>query len=156
MKSKFKKFYGEHEKYVEPTLIRFVKPVKIKLSELGEFLDSYRPFPCADVWAYGEFEYGDFDNHVRAVYESIAVDPKYSKVFRKKSGIYKAGQTNFSIIDHFWYYRENYPFWKECPSVGYNDSYKGYRYIDKVEIELNGVYIISWSDKTKIENGGQN
>lgn len=150
---KFKRYFNENNNYIEPTLVSFANPIKIKLSELRDFLDSYKPFACSDVYLYERFEYGDFDNWVEGIIESKTVDASFSRVYRKPRGIFKKGQTQYSIRDTFWHYRPNYPFWKFCPQVGYNDGYNNIcRHIDKVEIMVYGVYIISWTDKTKIED----
>lgn len=151
------KYFNENNQYKEPTLIKFDEPKIIKLSELRDFLDQYKPFPCSEVWLYEKFEYGDYDNWVEAIIMSKTIDASFTKVYRKPLGIFKKGQTRFCIQDAFWYYHENYPFWLKAPQLGYNDGYKSiHRYIDKVQIQVEGVYIISWSDKEKIEREYKN
>ena len=149
------RYFKEYSDYKGPTLIKFEKPMTIKLCELYEFLKVYEPFPCSKVWPYQTFEYGDFDNHVEAIIDSMLIDACYSHVYRKAKGIFKAGQTEFSVRSSFWYFKKNYPFWREAQHVGYSsfDSIQRKRYIDKVEVTVEGVYIISDSDMKEIENG---
>ena len=151
------RYFNEQNEYKEPTLIKFEQPKIIKLSQLREFLDQYKPFACADVYLYEKFEYGDYDNWVEAIIRNKTIDASFSQVHRKPLGIFKKGQTRFTLKDDFWYYKEDYPFWLDCPTEGYNDGYKNIcRYIDKVEICVEGVYVISWSDKQKIESKYKN
>lgn len=157
---KFEKYFNEHNTYIEPTLIVFSKPRKIKLCDLNKFLDSYRPFTCADVYLYEKFEYGDFDNICEAIVESKTIDPCYSKVYRKSSGIYKTGYTDWSIVSKFWnYHKGRDKFWEKPLQTGYDSETYSTRYIDKIEINVQGVYIISWEDKCnfdKLTRGDKN
>jgi hypothetical protein len=151
------RYFNEQNPYTKPTLIKFDEPKIIPLSSLRDFLKEYEPFACSDVWLYERFEYGDYDNWINAIIMSKTIDAGFSKVYRKPQGIYKAGQTSFSIVDTFWSYKEDYPFWLDCPSEGYSTGYiTKTRYIDKVMIKVEGVFIISWTDKNDIENKYRN
>lgn len=154
---KFKKYFNENNKYIEPTLIKFVKPIKIKLCELNDFLDSYRPFSCADVYLYERFEYGDYDNWVDAIIESKTIDAGFSHVYRKEEGIFKAGHTDWSIVTKFWNYCGKFDkFWTKPLQTAYDGGINHSRYIDKIEITVYGVYVISQYHKDnfyKLEKG---
>ena len=146
----YKKYFNEGNEYQKPVLIKFDEPVKVKLCELDTFLSQYKPFNCSDVWLFQRFEYGDYDNWVSAIIESKNISPVFSQVYREEKGIYNAGDTSWCIVDSFWYYREDYPFWKFCPIKGYSSGIRK-QFIDEIEINVYGVYVISWSDKEKIE-----
>ena len=139
------KYFNDQNEYKEPILIKFDAPKVIKLHELRKFLDYYKPFPCADVYAYQEFSYGDFDNHVSAVLSSATIDVSFSK---KKDDI---DLTYFCTQKAFWHYNKNKPFWKEELQLGYNSPRQALASIFDVEIEIDGVYVISWHDKSQME-----
>lgn len=143
------KYFTEEHKYTKPELIKFEKPVKVKLCELDRFLGAYKPFNCSDVYAYETFEYGDYGNYVRAIVESKTLDPKYCHKHTQAGGIYEAGEWEFAIRDSFWHYKEDYPFWMFRTNVGYADR-KAFDMHD-IEVEIEGVYVISWADKNEIE-----
>lgn len=141
---KFKKYFNEQNNYIMPTLIKFVNPIKIKLCELNQFLNSYKPSPSSEVYLYERFEYGMFDNWVDAIIESKTIDACFSKVHRKSQGIYKAGQTEWCIVNKFWnYLGDKDKFWERPLTTGYNSLNVSARFIDKIEITVYGVYIIS-------------
>lgn len=149
---KFKRYFNEHNNYIMPTLIKFVEPVKIKLCDLHDFLDSYKPFPCSEVYLYERFEYGDYDNWVDAIIESKTIDAGYSKVYRKARGINKAGHTNWSIVTKFWnYFGDKDKFWERPLQTGFDCSSEHSRYIDKIEINVYGVYVISQYHKDNFD-----
>lgn len=146
------KYFNEENKYEKPTLIKFDKPETIKLKDLNNFLEQYKPFNTADVYAYERFEYGDFDNWVDAIYMSITIDAGYSKYFNEDKGIYKAGEYSFVLQSIFWNYSLNKPFWIDAPQIGFNNLSKGYKNLDEIEITLDGVFVISMHDKQKLES----
>ena len=151
------KYFNENNKYTKPTLIKFEIPKEIRFVDLGKFLDYYKPFACSEVYMYAKFEYGDFDNYVEAIIESESIDPKYCKFVEKSEGMFKAGETIWSIMSKFWYYRENYPFWNEPLHTGYNGGITKHSvFLHDVTIQIQGVYIISDADKRAIEIGEKN
>ena len=150
----FPKYFTGTTTYVEPTLIKFDQPKKIKLCELHSFLDSYKPFPCCYVWTYSRMEYGDFDNYVNAIIEDITIDAGFSRVYHKDAGIYKAGETSYCLVSRFWNYRAGKAFWIKCPTASY-DSTRGCKDITDIEITIDGVYVISYSDKDRMEKENQ-
>lgn len=131
--------------YKNPTLIKFKEPKVIKLKELNTFLGKYKPFSCADVYAYEKFEYGDFGNYVEAISASRTINLSYTNFFET------TGKYNFSIQDCFWHFNKDKAFWNEAPETGFSD-YQGTSLFD-IEVQLDGVYVISWSDKEDIEKG---
>ena len=148
-----KKYFTEENEYKGPILIKFDEPKVIKITELKDFLEYYTPFPCSDVYLYERFEYGDFDNWVDAIIESVSIDPKYSKFIKEDEGVFKAGETYWSIMSKFWNYCESKPFWKEPLQTGYDGNHKHTVFLHEITLTIHGVYIISWEDKRKIELG---
>ena len=135
----------KEDQYIKPTLIKFKESKTVKLKELKSFLNKYKPFPCADVYAYERFQYGDFDNYVEAISASRTINLSYTNFFET------IGKYNFSIQDCFWDFNKDKAFWNEAPEIGFSD-YQGTSLFD-IEVQLDGVYIISWSDKEDIEKG---
>lgn len=150
---KFNNYFTEDNKYIKPTLIKFDNPIKIKLCELNKFLDSYKPFPCADVYLYEKFEYGDYDNWIDAIIESKTIDACHSCVYRKEKGVFKAGQTSWGVVIKFWsYFGIKDKFWKRPLQTGYDCSIINTKYIDEIEISVDGVYIISQYHKDNFDS----
>ena len=146
--SKFAEYWREYKK---PTLIRFEKPEKIKLCDLREFMQSYKPFYCSDVYLYERFEYGDFGHYANAMVKNIFVDPAYSYVNRE------TGKTRWELITEFYAFVPTFnnkmdAFWNRPIREVFCDK-ADTTYIDEIEIEVFGVFAISWSDKDKIANG---
>ena len=147
-----KNYFDNHEKYKHPMLIKFYRPQKIKFTEINDFLDFYRPFFCSQVYIYNRFEYGDFDNWVDGISESITISP-YSKTIKEDGGIYKAGDVRWSLVSKFWHFDQHTPFWMSAPDSGYNTPTCHSNNIDEIEVFVDGVMIISDSDKRDFELG---
>ena len=146
------KYFNENNEYKEPTLIKFDTPKVIKLVDLRDFLKQYEPFPCSDVFVYERFEYGDFDNWVDGIIQSITIDPTFTKYYNKQEGIFEPGDYKFCLQNTFWNYSKDKPFWTKAPSLGYFEPLASkYKSINDIEISIEGVFVISWSDKSKIE-----
>ena len=149
------KYFTETNEYQKPTFITFDAPKTIKLHQLEDFLDEYRPFHCADVYIYSAFEFGDFENWVDAIVKNVYIDPKYSRYIKEdEGGIYTKGKTKYSIVHEFWDYNADTPFWNECTTQGYGDS-QVCNNINELEITIKGLFVISWSDKEQIEFGAK-
>lgn len=146
--SKFEEYWRE---YMNPTLIRFEKPKKIKLCDLRDFMQSYKPFYCFDVYLYEQFEYGDFGHYVGAMIKNIFVDPAYSYVDRE------TGKTRWELITEFYTVAPTFnnkmdAFWNRPIREVLSDNAET-TYIDEIEIEVSGVFVISWTDRDKISRG---
>lgn len=146
--SKFAEYWRE---YTKPTLIRFEKPKKIKLCDLREFMQSYKPFYCSDVYLYERFEYGDFGHYANAMIKNIFVDPAYSYVDRE------TGKTRWELITEFYpvvptFNNKMDAFWNRPIREAFCGK-AGTTYIDEVEIEVSGVFVMSWTDRDKISRG---
>ena len=146
--SKFEEYWREYKK---PTLIRFETPKKIKLCDLREFMQSYKPFYCSDVYLYERFEYGDFGRYANAMIENIFVDPAYSYVDRA------TGKTHWELITELYavvptFDNKMNAFWNRPIREVFCDK-ADTTYIDEIEIEVFGVFVISWADKDKIASG---
>lgn len=144
----FKRYWKEYKK---PTLIRFEKPKKIKLCDLRDFMKSYEPFYCSDVYLYERFEYGDYGNYTNAMIKNIFIDPAFSYVYRE------TGKTRWEIITEFYYVVPTYngkmdAFWQRPIREVLCDK-TATTYIDEIEIEVSGVFVISWADRDKIARG---
>ena len=136
--------YNPEFNYKEPTLIKFEQPLKVKLAELANVLNNYKPFPCADVYVYERCEYGDYGNWIDTICESIDINPRFSHT--KEDGV------SFCLTQHFWRYKEGKAFWKDCPSRCCQDVSGRLGKLEDIEINIDGVYVISWTDKDKMEN----
>ena len=146
--SKFEEYWKE---YKSPTLIRFEKPKKIKLCDLREFMQSYKPFYCSDVYLYERFEYGDFGHYTNAMIKNIFVDPAYSYVDRE------TGKTRWELITEFYtvvptFNNKMDAFWNRPIREVLSDK-ADTTYIDEIEIEVSGVFVMSWTDRDKISRG---
>ena len=146
--SKFEEYWREYKK---PTLIRFEKPKKIKLCDLRDFMQSYKPFYCSDVYLYERFEYGDFGHYTSAMIKNIFVDPAYSYVDRE------TGKTRWELITEFYavvptFNNKMDAFWNRPIREVLSDK-ADTTYIDEIEIEVSGVFVISWTDRDKISRG---
>lgn len=146
--SKFEEYWRE---YINPTLIRFEKPKKIKLCDLRDFMQSYKPFYCFDVYLYEQFEYGDFGHYTSAMIKNIFVDPAYSYVDRE------TGKTRWELITEFYtvvptFNNKMDAFWDRPIREVLCDK-AGTTYIDEIEIEVSGVFVMSWTDRDKISRG---
>ena len=146
------KYFTETNQYEKPMFIKFDEPKTIKLTELKDFIEEYRPFPCSDVYLYSIFEFGNFDNYVDAIIKNVYIDPKYSRYIKEdEGGIYTKGKTRYSIATEFWHYQEDEAFWNKNTEAGYDDQVCDN--IDELEVNIEGLFIISWSDKEQIEFG---
>ena len=146
--SKFEEYWREYKK---PTLIRFETPKKIKLCDLREFMQSYKPFYCSDVYLYERFEYGDVGHYANALIKNIFIDPAYSYVDRE------TGKTRWELITEFYdvvptFNNKMDAFWKRPIREVFCDKYNT-NYIDEIEIEVFGVFVMSWTDRDKIARG---
>ena len=146
--SKFEEYWREYKK---PTLIRFENPKKIKLCDLREFMQSYKPFYCSDVYLYERFEYGDFGHYSNAMIKNIFVDPGYSYVDRE------TGKTRWELITEFYpvvptFNNKMDAFWNRPIREVLSDKAET-TYIDEIEIEVSGVFVLSWTDRDKIARG---
>lgn len=145
------KFERYLKNYNKPTLIRFEKPEKIKLCDLREFMQSCKPFYCSDVYLYERFEYGDVGHYANAMIKNIFVDPAYSYVDRE------TGKTRWELITEFYpvvptFNNKMDAFWNRPIREVLSDK-ADTTYIDEIEIEVSGVFVISWGDRDKISRG---
>ena len=145
-------YFNDTNPYKEPILIKFDEPIEIRLCDYSEFLDSYKPFYCCDVYGYERFEYGDFDNWMDAIIMNKSISPSFSHYHEKQEGIYNEGDVSYCIQTMFWNYsNNNKPFWDKVPTVGYEDVYKpNLKKIEDIKVKVDGIYVISWSDKDKV------
>lgn len=140
--------------YKNPTVIKFNKAMRVKLRDFDRTIEKYKPFYCSSAWAVEKFEYGDFDNWVTAVIESVLIDAKYSQYYEKDAGIFKAGETKWSLVQRFWYFRKNEAFWNKMPTIGYpGGSSHHSKTIDDIYVNIDSIFVISDEDKRKIEQG---
>lgn len=145
---KFENYWREYKK---PTLIWFEEPKKIKLCDLRDFMRSYEPFYCSDVYLYKRVEYGDFEHYANAMIKNIFVDPAYSYVDRE------TGRTIWEIVTEFYnvvptFNNKMDAFWKRPIMEGLCDE-TATTYIDEIEIEVSGVFVMSWADRDRIARG---
>lgn len=138
--------------YEKPILIKFEAPQIVKIKNLETFLKQFTNSYTQSAYGYESFQYGDYDNLVNALIDSITVDPQFSHYYAEDKGIYSAGETDFSIKTNFWYISNSdnvsRPFWLDRSAVGYR-SQKA-RSIEDLYVELNGVFIIDNVDKSNI------
>ena len=146
--SKFEEYWRE---YINPTLIQFEKPKKVKLCDLRDFMQSYKPFYCSDVYLYEQFEYGDFGHYTNALIKNIFVDPAYSYVNRE------TGKTHWELITEFYTvvptFNNKMDAFCNRPIREVLCGKAGTTYIDEIEIEVSGVFVMSLTDRDKIARG---
>ena len=114
-------------------------------------MQSYKPFYCSDVYLYERFEYGDFGHYTSAMIKNVFVDPAYSYVDRE------TGKTRWELITEFYpvvptFNNKMDAFWNRPIREVLSDKAET-TYIDEIEIEVFGVFVISWGDRDKITRG---